>query len=498
MILSGITDGDMESARGFFLRFSDETTLEKTRFGAILRRRPDRPARIYVKGLVVAEEPNFAFSYNITSLTVQMRRALNRERTNVGRTAYSERVKSILLAAESVNVAEVLAEDLSRVAEGNSCDEVRQWSDVGLRASQVLNASGRVVFVTAEELILDRELVDRAIADGLRVITVPETLRDKLDGATDVHGNPLQSLDELQRSWSASLVFEFIPREKLSDCEKSTFDQWKRIADLDGGLPRQVKEVLISETMRPSVHEGFSPAGLWDASTGRIIIKRDVLQDARKFAGTLLHEIAHARTGHSDVSRDFEIALTEIIGRLANKLVSLDIQLQDSPPAQPEASADVAPSTNIEEAGATHIARFVRILQGVSTVEELEKARLKIEHTFRNEFTISIRPAALLSLFRAVRELALTEIAMGGRLSRRFSVDVEWPPHIAAQVVKSLASGLKERGRGQQNPLGAVLERLASEIQSLLAEPSQLAKADAFVEASRIVAEFYDLVQPDA
>jgi hypothetical protein len=91
-ILDGVTDSDVETARGFFLEFSRERVLETTRVGQILGRRSDHPARIYVKGLVVAEEPDFAFSYNVTALTQPMRRALNRERTNVGRTASPARV----------------------------------------------------------------------------------------------------------------------------------------------------------------------------------------------------------------------------------------------------------------------------------------------------------------------------------------------------------------------------------------------------------------------
>src|SRR6516165_6793690 len=42
-------------------------------------------------------EENFAFSYNIISLPGVMRKAPNRERTNVGRTAYRDRVKQMLL-----------------------------------------------------------------------------------------------------------------------------------------------------------------------------------------------------------------------------------------------------------------------------------------------------------------------------------------------------------------------------------------------------------------
>jgi hypothetical protein len=46
--------------------------LEPTRYGSVLQRE-GKAARIYVNGLRVAEEPNFLFSYNITSLTKALR-----------------------------------------------------------------------------------------------------------------------------------------------------------------------------------------------------------------------------------------------------------------------------------------------------------------------------------------------------------------------------------------------------------------------------------------
>ena len=74
----------MAAAKAFFLRFSNEKVLDETPYGHILgRAKTAGVARIYVKGLLVAEEQNFAFSYNITSLTAAMNRALNRERTNI-------------------------------------------------------------------------------------------------------------------------------------------------------------------------------------------------------------------------------------------------------------------------------------------------------------------------------------------------------------------------------------------------------------------------------
>jgi hypothetical protein len=92
-----VTDEQVDEAKALFLRFSGDTILETTTSGQVLAKSGSRrPGRIYVKGLLVAEEPNFLFSYNITALNTPLRRALNRERSNVGRTAYTDRVKKIL------------------------------------------------------------------------------------------------------------------------------------------------------------------------------------------------------------------------------------------------------------------------------------------------------------------------------------------------------------------------------------------------------------------
>jgi hypothetical protein len=322
VVLNGIADRDIETARRFFLAFSNEQILETTKIGHILRRRAGAPARIYVKGLVVAEEPDFAFSYNVTSLTRPMRKALNRERTNVGRSAYSDRVKAMLLAAESSAVADVLVEDLGGLADGTSHDEVRTWSDVGLRACQIVNSSRPVVFVTADQLVRDKEMVDRAIEDGREIITVPTSIAAKLTGVHDLTGKPLQSLSQFANDWSASVEYEFVPEDALTSAERAVFGRWREIARLDGGVPRQVKAVMVSETMRPSVTEGMDPAGLWEPKTGRVIIQRAQLRRLSSFAGTLLHEFAHARTGHVDVSREFESSLTTTIGTLASQALS--------------------------------------------------------------------------------------------------------------------------------------------------------------------------------
>ena len=117
--LEGVSTADIKAAKDFFLRFSGDRVLENTPYGQVLERAGGCAARIYVTGLLVAQEERFAFSYNVTSLTAAIRKALNRERTNVGRTAYADRVKSMLLASQSEQVAQVLASDLSNIETWN-------------------------------------------------------------------------------------------------------------------------------------------------------------------------------------------------------------------------------------------------------------------------------------------------------------------------------------------------------------------------------------------
>jgi hypothetical protein len=316
--LVGISDGDIARAKDFFLVFSGEAELETTQYGQILSPIKAKPSRVYVNGIVVAEEPNFAFSYNITSLTAVMRRALNRERTNVGRAAYSDRVKAMLLAASSLPVANTIAAHLEKVQLGTNADEVG-WLDVAVHGCKILNASAKVIFVTADELAEFPEAIDRAKGDGFRVISVPDNVRQSLRGAKDIAGDSVRDLDVYDAEWQRSFEFTFVPERDLTRSKRKIFERADSIAHLVGGLPRQVREILVSETMRPETLAGGDAGGLWEPAEGRIIIKRSQLSSLEAFAGTLLHEIAHAKSGYGDVSRDFESALTDFLGETASR-----------------------------------------------------------------------------------------------------------------------------------------------------------------------------------
>jgi hypothetical protein len=333
IVLQGASDNDIAEAKNFFLKFSGERTLGETQYGQILDKPAGRKSRIYVTGILVAEEENFAFSYNITSLTAAMRKALNRERTNVGRTAYSERVKQMLLSSKSENVANVLVADLERLTEGTNCDEVK-WMDVAIHAAQTLNALKKVTFVTATELILHRDVIDHAQSDGMQIVTIPDNIKSSLHGILDVEGNAIRDLSVYQEEWNDSFEFEFVPPEKLTKKERLIFDQSTQIASYVGGVPAHVRSIRISETMRPDIYSSTEVQGLWDPQTSSIVIQRAQLKGLSGFAGTLLHEIAHAKSGYGDVSREFESELTWMLGEVAGaytQVASTSIQGKKKP-----------------------------------------------------------------------------------------------------------------------------------------------------------------------
>jgi len=312
VILGGVKDADIEQAKHFFLRYSGETLLETTEYGDVLAR-ADRwqPARIYVKGLFVAEEPNFLFSYNITKLSAPLRRALNRERSNVGRSAYSDRVKNILTACRSTAVAGPLADDLNGYVAGRLHDELA-WRDVALHACRVLQTNEKVLFVTAWQMAADTAQLQYARADGYRIVVVPEDIAEALGGLTDLNGEPLVDLGRYRDEWNDSFSFTFVDPAAMTPAERAVYARTADITALARTDLHRAK-VLISETMRLS-NLGDPVLGIWEAADQRIVIRRDQLGGLASYAGTLLHEIGHMVSGTMDGTLDFEFELSRLLG----------------------------------------------------------------------------------------------------------------------------------------------------------------------------------------
>lgn len=315
IVLQGVTDEDIEKAKNNFLKFTDEILLEKTKFGEVYQSPEDEKSKIYISGLKVAEEENFLFSYNIDNTTKKVREALNRERSNVGRSAYSSRVKDILKECESQKVAEALIEDFQNFSKGSTHDEVN-WKPIRLHAVKLLNSQDDVVFATVEEQKENADLIDHAQSDNYRIVDVPETIRDEIKDIQDSEGEPIKDLDDYELEFVESHEYEWVNESELTDEELKNWKLRDDILNLLEDKP-EVNEIRISETIR-KVGGIEKVQGVYEHQERRIVIKRSILSNLRDFAGTLLHESAHAVNPRAeDLTRDFELTLTDLLGQIS-------------------------------------------------------------------------------------------------------------------------------------------------------------------------------------
>ena len=96
----------------------------------------------------------------------------------------------------------------------------------------------------------------------------------------------------------------------------------KMVGWTDDDMP----EILISNTLQKESDTSlgfmqvFSAVGLYEPGHDRITILRSQLGSLKSYAGTLLHEAAHAASGATDATRNFESKLTEYLGILSSRL----------------------------------------------------------------------------------------------------------------------------------------------------------------------------------
>lgn len=316
--LYGCTNDDIGKAKSLFLKFTKDKILETTKYGEVLDS-TGKKSNIYINGVKVAEEPNFLFSYNITSLNAKIKKVLNRERTNVGRTAYTDRIKDILQVCTSPAVIKNLIEDFQKNQSGKMHDELL-WKDISLYASRKMSElNPKTTFVTVEDLENRPSLIDEMKKNGHNPQVVSSdlirTMEDYNTGATE--GNILTTSQQYIKEETSRFNPQIVDINLLPINERKIYDRTEAILKLIGGKPSNVNEIQIVDKIYES--EFYSETvGLWIPEEKRILIKRKQLQNIITYAGTLLHECGHAISGADDVSRDFEEELTNIIGILVS------------------------------------------------------------------------------------------------------------------------------------------------------------------------------------
>lgn len=319
--LTGCSYEDIQKAENLFLKFSHSDILETTSYGQVIKK-VGNTANIYINGVKVAEEPNFLFSYNITSLTAKLKKALNRERSNIGRTAYTDRVKSILLECQSDAVIHNLIDDLQQFGSGCKHDEL-DWQDVQIYASQQLKVlDSKSAFVTSDDLMQTPSIIDEMERSGYNPIVIPTNLANKMEDYNQEASDDDTFITTEQFVLNQQTEFNpvIVNKNAFTPVEKAVYSKTAQILDLIGGLPPQVQKIRIAESLYDSDFY-YETVGLWQPEEHRILIKRKQLQSLQTYAGTLLHECIHAMSGFDDVSRDFEQELTKAIGNIAAKFL---------------------------------------------------------------------------------------------------------------------------------------------------------------------------------
>jgi len=202
-ILKNCAESDIQKAKKMFLKFQDLVLLESTTYGEIYKSKLSSSI-IYINGIQIAEEDNFLFSYNITSLNAQIKKALNRERNNVGRIAYTDRIKSMLLQAKNKIIINDLVDNLSLFSEGSMKDELK-WTDVATHAVKLLNLRDDVVFITPKELEQASGDISNIISNtNKKTIFIPDNIRQKLTNSVDTEGNAIQTVTTILEDYRES------------------------------------------------------------------------------------------------------------------------------------------------------------------------------------------------------------------------------------------------------------------------------------------------------
>lgn len=316
-VFYNVLDQDIYKAKNFFMNFSDEKILEENEYGMVLEKKDI--GAIYISGVKVAEEENFLFSYNIIKINKSIKNALNRERSNVGRTAYANTVKSILLNCNNEEVGQKLIEDLQGYSDGTTHDEMK-WVDIQEHSAKILNRNKKVVFVTNEEVQTTPFLIDEINNIGYTMINIPKNLKDKIKGNHDIDGNIIREFDQFRNEYNESFNFEFVRREQLNDVEKANFELIDEIVRLINKKIRKLPEIKISNTMQKNLSTLKQTYGVY--RDNKIIIKREILKNKKLFISVLLHEIAHFLSKASDMTIEFENKLTEMIGIIGEKALN--------------------------------------------------------------------------------------------------------------------------------------------------------------------------------
>lgn len=121
-----------------------------------------------------------------------------------------------------------------------------------------------------------------------------------------------------ENEYNDSFEFDWVDESALTTEELAAWDSRDEILEIVGRP--QNYEYRIASQFRAT--DDDQTRGSHEPGEQRIIIHRNVLSDHAEFIGVFLHELAHTKTPFPDQTREFENALTELLGEVGVEALS--------------------------------------------------------------------------------------------------------------------------------------------------------------------------------
>lgn len=318
-IFENLQDKDVEEAKKFFLNFSEHVVLAENSYGQIIEKEVGELSNIYINGLKVSTEENFAFHYNILSIDKKIKKGLNRERMNLNRSIYSERIQKIILhSIKESNIYERFFENYID-EEQNNYEELK-WSNVLLEIIKQMNLKGEYVFVTQKIIRQNNSIITDIGNSDKRIIVVDEPIYQKITNEKDENDEYLTSFDNFIEEQRNNIEYDCVDIDDLSWHEREIFVSGKIIIDYFGNDKISFDCIQIANKIKIPFEDRM-PLGLSLREENKILILRSQLKSKKQFYATLSHEIIHFITGFADNTREFENELSRVIGDLFYRLI---------------------------------------------------------------------------------------------------------------------------------------------------------------------------------
>ena len=329
VILENCPDLEVEKAKSLFLFFNDEKVIGDTADGSILEKDPSAPARIYVNGLLISEEENFLFSYNIKKLDSKLRKALNRERMNIGRSAVTDIIKNILLSCEDEEILERLIRAIEGFDGETNTPVELTWKAVNVHALRLLaQRKHDVVLISKSEMQNNPALVDHVRSMGKTIIQVSDDIKETFNDENNLLGDEekIPTVDSFIELEHKTFKAKPVPIEKLTSEQKKFYDQTENIFELIN-RDNPFKKIVICEELVCGMDGNELEYSIKDGDTLNVSI--DCLSDFYDYCHCILGAAAAKSSGGHRYESEYADYVTDCLTELVAGILLTKIELEE-------------------------------------------------------------------------------------------------------------------------------------------------------------------------